>query len=73
MTLTAAQAHVHRISGIAQMRGPHESEFLQAVHEVLDTLVPVLEEHPEFIEAGVLDRMIEPERQIVFRGSRPFV
>ena len=67
MTLTAAQAHVHRISGIAQMRGPHESEFLQAVHEVLDTLVPVLEEHPEFIEAGVLDRMIEPERQIVFR------
>ncbi|MBC9928643.1 NADP-specific glutamate dehydrogenase [Leucobacter sp. cx-169] len=49
------------------MRGPHESEFLQAVHEVLDTLVPVLEEHPEFVEAGVLDRMIEPERQIVFR------
>lgn len=67
MTLTAAQAHVQRIAGVAQMRGPHESEFLQAVHEVLDTLVPVLEEHPEFVEAGVLDRMIEPERQIVFR------
>ncbi|WP_256434447.1 MULTISPECIES: NADP-specific glutamate dehydrogenase [unclassified Leucobacter] len=58
---------MQRIAGVAQMRGPHESEFLQAVHEVLDTLVPVLEEHPEFVEAGVLDRMIEPERQIVFR------
>jgi len=48
-------------------RNPHESEFHQAVKEVLDCLGPVLEKHPEYIEAKILERIVEPERQIIFR------
>jgi glutamate dehydrogenase (NADP+) len=48
-------------------RNPGESEFHQAVREVLDSLSPVLERHPEYIEAMILDRLIEPERQLIFR------
>ncbi len=49
----------------AKNRG--EDEFLQAVEEVLDCLNPVLERHPEYIEAKVIERLVEPERMIVFR------
>lgn len=48
-------------------RNPNEVEFHQAVSEVLETLEPVVKRHPEYIESGVLERMVEPERQIVFR------
>jgi glutamate dehydrogenase (NADP+) len=51
----------------AQKRNPGEPEFLQAVKEILDSLGPVLEKHPEYVEARVLDRIVEPERQIMFR------
>lgn len=61
------EAHLRRIVETVEARNPHEPEFLQAVHEVLESLVPVLADHPEFVEGGVLDRMVEPERQIVFR------
>ncbi len=61
------KAHIQHVAEIAEKRSYNEPEFLQAMHEVLDTLVPVFVEHPEFIEAGVLERLIEPERQIIFR------
>ncbi|KIC60324.1 glutamate dehydrogenase [Microbacterium hominis] len=48
-------------------RNPHEPEFQQAVHEVLDSIAPVIERHPAFGAAGVLERLVEPERQIMFR------
>ncbi|HAG09395.1 MAG TPA: NADP-specific glutamate dehydrogenase, partial [Desulfotomaculum sp.] len=48
-------------------RNPNEPEFHQAVVEVLESLKPALEKHPEFIEAGILERMVEPERQVLFR------
>ncbi|HWS51727.1 MAG TPA: NADP-specific glutamate dehydrogenase [Microbacterium sp.] len=48
-------------------RSPHEPEFHQAVHEVLHSIAPVLEEHPEYVEGGILERLVEPERQIMFR------
>jgi len=48
-------------------RNPGEKEFHQAVKEVLDSLGPVLEKHPEYIEANILERIVEPERQIMFR------
>lgn len=48
-------------------RNQNEPEFHQAVKEVLDSLVPVLEKHPEYIELGIVDRIVEPERQIIFR------
>ncbi|MBS1907116.1 MAG: NADP-specific glutamate dehydrogenase [Actinobacteria bacterium] len=46
---------------------PNEPEFHQAVHEVLHSIGPVLERHPEYVEAGVLERLVEPERQVIFR------
>jgi glutamate dehydrogenase (NADP+) len=48
-------------------RNTGETEFHQAVKEVLDSLGPVLDKHPEYIEAAILDRIVEPERQILFR------
>ena len=48
-------------------RNPGESEFHQTVTEVLESLEPVLEKSPEFIEKGVIDMMVEPERIIKFR------
>ncbi len=48
-------------------RNPGESEFLQAVKEVFDTLGPVLDRHSGYLEAKILERMTEPERQIMFR------
>ncbi|MDE3722114.1 NADP-specific glutamate dehydrogenase [Nocardiopsis sp. N85] len=48
-------------------RDPEQPEFRQAVLEVLETLSPVLVQHPEYVEAGILERLCEPERQIVFR------
>ncbi len=46
---------------------PNEPEFHQAVHEVLHSIGPVLERHPEYVDAGVLERLVEPERQVIFR------
>ena len=48
-------------------RTPAEPEFLQAVKEVLESLEPVIEAHPEFAEKGIVERIVEPERVITFR------
>lgn len=48
-------------------RNTGEPEFLQAVREILDSLEPVLSRRSEFIEARILERIVEPERQIIFR------
>jgi glutamate dehydrogenase (NADP+) len=48
-------------------RNPGEPEFHQAVHEVLASIVPVLREEPQFLREGILERLVEPERQIIFR------
>lgn len=48
-------------------RNSGEPEFIQAVTEVLETLEPVIDRRPDLVEAGVLDRLVEPERQIIFR------
>ena len=50
-----------------EKRNPGEKEFLQAVREVLESLEPVVERRPDIVEAGVIDRIVEPERQIIFR------
>ncbi len=46
---------------------PGENEFHQAVQEVVESLMPVLDRHPKYREARVLERMIEPERVLMFR------
>ena len=48
-------------------RNPNDAEFIQAVDEVMLSLEKVVEKHPEYIEKGVFERIIEPERQIIFR------
>ncbi|MGN0633835.1 MAG: NADP-specific glutamate dehydrogenase [Oscillospiraceae bacterium] len=50
-----------------EKRNPGESEFLQAVREVLETIQPVFDKDPSLCEAGVMERLVEPERQIIFR------
>ncbi len=48
-------------------RNPGQPEFMQAVTEVLESLRPVIEKHPEYKDAKILERITEPERQIMFR------
>jgi glutamate dehydrogenase (NADP+) len=50
-----------------KMRNAGEIEFHQAVQEVVESLEPVVEQHPEFRKAKILDRIVEPERVIMFR------
>lgn len=67
MSQLTPEAHIHAVAETVLHRSPNEPEFLQAVNEVLETLTPVLADHPEFIEAAILERMVEPERQVIFR------
>ncbi|MGC9671558.1 NADP-specific glutamate dehydrogenase [Planosporangium sp. 12N6] len=53
-------------SGVVR-RNPGEVEFHQAVQEVLDSVGPALVRHPEYVDAKVIERICEPERQIIFR------
>jgi len=48
-------------------KNPNEPEFHQAVKEVLESLEPVAERYPQWVKAGIFDRIVEPERQIIFR------
>ncbi len=48
-------------------RNPGEVEFHQAVEEVLESIAPVLDKHPEYKTAKIAERIVEPERQIIFR------
>lgn len=59
--------YVESVLEKVESRNKGEKEFLDAVTEVLNSLVPVFDKHTEFIKAGLLERMVEPERQIMFR------
>lgn len=59
--------YVNDIFEKVQKRNAHEPEFLQAVEEVFESLKPVLKENPKFVKANILERLTEPERQILFR------
>jgi glutamate dehydrogenase (NADP+) len=50
-----------------RMKNPEEAEFLQAVEEVVESLMPVLDKYPHYREAKILERIVEPERVIMFR------
>ena len=60
-------AYILDLLARTEKRNPGEPEFIQAVTEVLSTLEPVIEKRQDLVDAGVLERMIEPERQIIFR------
>ncbi|TDO73367.1 glutamate dehydrogenase (NADP+) [Halanaerobium saccharolyticum] len=59
--------YTERVLKMVKDRNPGEVEFHQAVEEVLESLNPVFEKHPEYEENGILERLVEPERQIIFR------
>jgi len=61
--------YVQSVLNQVQRRNSCEIEFLDAVKEVLTSLTPVFEKHPELIKYGVLERITEPERTISFRVS----
>ncbi|MEG1415825.1 MAG: NADP-specific glutamate dehydrogenase [Clostridium sp.] len=62
-----AREHINEVFEKVVKRNPNELEFHQAVKEVLDSLIPVLEKNPEYINLGIIERLVEPERQIFFR------
>ena len=59
--------YTKEVMGLVKAKNPAEPEFHQAVQEVFDSLRLVLERHPEFISAKILERITEPERVIMFR------
>ncbi|MFI5961089.1 NADP-specific glutamate dehydrogenase [Streptomyces asoensis] len=60
-------AHIEAVYAQVCRRDPGETEFHQAVGEVLHTLAPALQAHPEYVDALIPERMCEPERQLMFR------
>ena len=60
-------SYVERVLDELKKKNASEPEFIQAVTEVLTTLKPVIEKHPEYEKAALLEKMVEPERQIMFR------
>lgn len=60
-------SYITDVLDLIERRNPSELEFLQAVREVLESLEPVLDRHPEYQEQRILERITEPERVIMFR------
>ena len=65
--MTMKNAYVKRVWEQVQAKNSHESEYLQAVQEVLESLEPVVEKMPELEANSILERIVEPERVIMFR------
>ena len=60
-------SYVEQVLADLKKNNPNEPEFHQAATEILTTLAPVVEAHPEYEKAGLLERFVEPERVIMFR------
>ena len=61
------QAQVDAFMTKVKASNPNETEFLQAVHEVAEAVIPYMEEHPKYKTAKILERIVEPERTLIFR------
>lgn len=66
-TTTTGAQYVKKVFEMVKKRNPNEPEFHQAVKEILVSLIPVFDKHPHYMEEGILERIVEPERQIIFR------
>ncbi|MCL2631692.1 MAG: NADP-specific glutamate dehydrogenase [Coriobacteriia bacterium] len=62
-------SYISEIYAQVEQRNAGEPEFMQAVHEVFESLEPVLEKRPDLVKAGIIERIAEPERMIQFRVS----
>jgi glutamate dehydrogenase (NADP+) len=60
-------AAINEFMEYLRKRSPHEDEFHQAVHEVVESVMPVLDHHPELRQMKILERITEPERVVMFR------
>ncbi|MBI5686398.1 MAG: NADP-specific glutamate dehydrogenase [Verrucomicrobia bacterium] len=60
-------SYVAEVLQIVEKRNPGEPEFLQAVREVLESLEPVIKRHKKYQDGRILERIVEPERQLMFR------
>lgn len=65
--MISGKEYVDRVFKKVKATNAHETEFLQAVEEVFDSLVPVFDKYPNYIEENLLERLVEPERVISFR------
>ncbi len=61
------QSKINAFMEYAKKRNPNEPEYLQAVHEVAETVIPFIEKNPKYKGKMLLERMIEPERTLMFR------
>ena len=61
------QKQIEDFMTAVKAKNSHETEFLQAVHEVAEAVIPFMEEHPKYKLAKILERIVEPERTILFR------
>ncbi len=61
------QAQIDAFMAQVTAQNPHEPEFIQAVQEVAETVIPFIANHPQYAEHRILERMVEPERTIIFR------
>ena len=59
--------YIKEVLAVVEKRNAGEPEFLQAVREVIESLEPVIQRHKKYQEARILERIVEPERQIIFR------
>ena len=59
--------YIEDVYTLVKKRNPGEPEFHQAVSEVLESLRPVIQKHPEYQEVSLLERLVAPERVIMFR------
>ena len=67
--MTLKNEYLRKVYEATAKRNPGEPEFLQTVYEVFASLEPVADRRPDLIEAGIFDRIVEPERMVSFRVS----
>lgn len=60
-------SYTQEILSLLKEKNPDQKEFIQAANEVLSTLTPLIDAHPEYRQNAILERITEPDRQIVFR------
>ena len=65
--MSSSKDYIAKVMGQVEARNANQPEFLQAVEEVLGTLAPALDKNPKFEANSILERLVEPERQLAFR------
>jgi len=61
------QTQINVFMSRVRAMNPNEPEFIQAVQEVADSIFPFMDDHPKYKDAKILERIVEPERTIIFR------